>query len=87
MYSRGRERIVLALKSTDERGEPRSERTRGREGKAGHDVPLGVTTGETLSLPTVSPKLQWIAETAVLEPKRVLTFTVSIIVCLLLSAA
>jgi RNA-directed DNA polymerase len=30
-------------------------------------------TGETLSLPTVSTKLQWIAETAVREPGRIFT--------------
>src|SRR5664279_4850822 len=40
---------------------------------SGHDVSLEGKTGETLSLPTVSTKLQWIAEQAVRDPKRVFT--------------
>jgi RNA-directed DNA polymerase len=47
--------------------------THGREGEAGHDVSLGGKTGETLSSPTVSTKLQRIAEQAVREPGRVFT--------------
>lgn len=47
--------------------------TRCREGEAGHDVLLGGTTGETSSSPTVSTKLQQIAQQAARDPRWVFT--------------
>jgi len=47
--------------------------THGREGEAGYDASLEGKTGETLSSPTVSTKLQWIAEQAARDRKRVFT--------------
>jgi hypothetical protein len=69
---------VLAKHSTDGLKRPgtwgtETQGTHGREGKAGHDALLGRKTGETLSSPTVSTKLQRIAEQAVREPGRVFT--------------
>ena len=47
--------------------------TRGREGEAGHNVLLDRTTGETSSSPTVSTKLQRIAEQAIQYPEMKFT--------------
>jgi group II intron reverse transcriptase/maturase len=47
--------------------------TRVREGEAGHNVPLGRTTGETSSSETVSTTLQRIAEQAIQYPETQFT--------------
>jgi hypothetical protein len=64
---------VLVSYSTDERGELKTQGTHGREGETGQDVSPEGKKGGTLSSPTVSTKLQRIAEQAVREPKRVFT--------------
>ncbi len=47
--------------------------TRCREGEAGHDVLLGGETGETSRSPTVSTKLQQIAQQAARDPSWIFT--------------
>jgi hypothetical protein len=64
---------IRIISLSDERGELKTQGTHGREGETGQDVSLEGKTGGTLSLPTVSTKLQRIAEQAVREPGRVFT--------------
>ena len=50
-----------------------AQRTHGREGDAGHHAAPDGPTGETLSSPTVTPKLQRIAAQATHDRRRVFT--------------
>ena len=58
-----------------------------REGEAGHNVLLGGTMGDTKRSPTISTRLQWIAEQSARYPNKIVTSLAHLIDVDLLRAA
>ena len=71
--TRDEEQAVLATHSTDECGEPVPKGPAGGKARPGMTFHWKERRERLMSSPTVSTKLQWIAEQAVREPGRVFT--------------